>query len=277
MPERMYRRIADDLRSKIESGELGPGTQLPTEMELRERYAASRNTVRDAMKWLISCGLVETRTGQAAFVAGRIDPHVTVLTGDPGAGSDDEGPAYLAEVEATLRNPAATGPRVEIRQACGGIRSELRLPEGSIVVSRRQQRSIDGIPWSLQTSFYPMRLVERGALKLIQEPGIEEGTAVYLGTTLGITQAGYHDVLTARAPTQTEAAFFGLPDDGRMAVLEVRRTAFDSDGHPFRLTITVYPADRNHFEVDVGSVPSPALSALGNGSLAAAAHTTAGS
>lgn len=29
------------------------------------------------------------------------------------------------------------------------------------MVGRHQERLIDGMPWSLQTSFYPMRLAER--------------------------------------------------------------------------------------------------------------------
>ena len=61
----MYLQIADDLRIKIETGELAPGAQLPTELELRERYEASRNTIRDAIKRLISLGLVETSDGKA--------------------------------------------------------------------------------------------------------------------------------------------------------------------------------------------------------------------
>ena len=73
VPEAMYRRIADDLRHKIESGELGHGAQLPTELELRELYEASRNTVRDAVKWLITRGLVETRPGQGTFVVEMIE------------------------------------------------------------------------------------------------------------------------------------------------------------------------------------------------------------
>jgi DNA-binding transcriptional MocR family regulator len=40
----MYRQIAEDLRAQIESGGLKPGQQLRTELELRERYNASRST-----------------------------------------------------------------------------------------------------------------------------------------------------------------------------------------------------------------------------------------
>src|ERR1700735_4383915 len=98
----MYRQIAEDLRQKIESGHLGHGKQLPTELELREQYNnASRNTVRDAVKWLITRGLVETRPGQGTFVVEKIVPFITTLTGDPWVGSD--GDIYLNEVKATLR------------------------------------------------------------------------------------------------------------------------------------------------------------------------------
>ena len=41
----MYRQIADDLREQIESGQLEPGQQLRTELELREviqRFAKHR-------------------------------------------------------------------------------------------------------------------------------------------------------------------------------------------------------------------------------------------
>ena len=67
MAEPMYRKIAQDLREQIESGLIAPGEQLPTELVLRDRYGASRNTVRDAVKWLMTRGLVETRPGQGTF------------------------------------------------------------------------------------------------------------------------------------------------------------------------------------------------------------------
>jgi GntR family transcriptional regulator len=38
-------------------------------------------------------------------------------------------------------------------------------------------------------------------------------------------------------------------------MFEVRRTIYDEDGHPIRFTVTVYPADRNQFEVEAGRIP----------------------
>ncbi len=123
MVDPMYRQIADDLRRQIEAGELAPGAQLRTELELREKYDASRNTVRDAVKWLITRGLVETRPGQGTYVVEKISPFVTTLTGDDD-GSGGEGatyvekavpdgeadPDYDSEVKAMRRKPEAARP-----------------------------------------------------------------------------------------------------------------------------------------------------------------------
>ena len=40
MQQPMYQQIADDLQAQIESGTLEPGVRLPTELELRDRYAS---------------------------------------------------------------------------------------------------------------------------------------------------------------------------------------------------------------------------------------------
>jgi GntR family transcriptional regulator len=124
-------------------------------------------------------------------------------------------------------------------------------------VSRHQRRYIEGTPWSLQTSFYPMDLALKGAQRLFQVDNIEEGAVEYLRVTLGLEQVGYHDMIVVRVPDAEETSFFKLPEDGRVAVLEVRRTAYDANGKPFRLTVSVYPADRNRLAVLVGDVPPP--------------------
>jgi GntR family transcriptional regulator len=265
MPDPVYRQIAEDLRQRIESGEFGRGDKLPTEIELREHYEASRNTVRDAVKSLITRGLIETRPGQGTYVMGKIDPYVTILTGEAEKGGDEEGPVYVKREHGAAkggpRKPATGDPRVEIQKAASARAEELQLAAGKTVISRHQLRYIDDTPWSLQTSFYPMSLFGRGAERLADAENIEEGAVEYLRKELGLKQVGYSDTITVRAPDPTETAFFKLPDDGRVAVFEVRRTAYDDQGQPFRLTVSVYPTDRNQFAVRVGHVPAEATSA----------------
>ncbi len=260
----MYREIADSLRRDIESGGLSAGSQLPTEIELMEQHNASRNTVRDAIKLLITRGLVETRPGQGTFVTEKISPFVTTLTADPetgrGGGEED---VYIAEVESTGRTPTTSDPRVEVQRATPAIADALRIADGEQVVSRHQQRFIDGTPFSLQTSFYPMSLVHAGAVRLIEASDIKDGTVAYLAATLGIKQVGYRDSIAVRIPNENEVAFFRIPSDGRVQLFEIYRVAFDENGDRIRLTVTVYPADRNRLVVNVGDVPSRQATAVG--------------
>jgi GntR family transcriptional regulator len=263
MADPMYRRIADELRHEIESGQLVPGSQLPTEFELRDRFSASRNTIRDAVRSLVSLGLVVTRPGQGTFVVKRIDPFVTTLTADARTGfGGGEGASYLSEVSQGRRDPFASEPRVEVQIAVGEIARGLRIDEGTQLVSRHQKRFIDATPWSLQTSFYPMRFVLDGATRLLEAANILQGAVQYLKETLSLKQAGYRDWITVRAPDANEVAFFCIPGDGLVPVFEIFRTAFDQSGDPMRVTVTVFPADRNQFIVNVGELPAPLLDTL---------------
>ena len=106
-----------------------------------------------------------------------------------------------------------------------------------------------------------MSLVPLGATRLIEAADIPEGTVAYLADTLGTKQVGYRDSFTVRAPNETKPAFFRIPADGRVPVFEVYRIAFDEKGDRIRLTITVYPVDRNRLVINVGI----ASSALGRG------------
>jgi GntR family transcriptional regulator len=258
--EPMYRRIAEDLRHRIESGELPPGAQLPSEEELREEYGqggqnVSRNTVRDAVKLLVSRGLIETRPGQGTFVLTKMTTFITKLNTDPGSGISDS-LVYKSQVEGQGRTPDDT-LRVEVQRAKPFVASELELDDGAQVILRHQERRIDGAPWSLQTTYYPMDLLlkDPAAGRLLEARSIEEGAIPYLKEKLGISQVGWRDTIIARPPNSGERVFFDLSDKVQVAVFEFRRTGYAEDGKPIRLTVTVYPADRNQFEMEAGDVP----------------------
>ena len=245
---------------------------FPTEVELMDQYgekfgrpsggvSISRNTVRDAIKLLATRGLVVSRAGKGTFVVRKIDPFVSTLSGSPEVGREtvrymSEVDSYGSEVEASGRKPDVSVPRVEVQRASGWVASLLALAEGTMVISRYQERSIDETPWSMQTTFYPMDWVTRGASRLLIAENITDGIIGYVEDVLGVKQVGLHDLITARVANSHESAFFDLPEDGQVAVFEVSRVGFDENSNPLRLTVTVYPADRNYLAYDEGQVPA---------------------
>jgi DNA-binding GntR family transcriptional regulator len=79
-----YRQLAAALRADITEGRYGVGDHLPPEMELCQIYAASRHTVRDALRLLREAGLVQRRRGAGTTViANEIAPSFVQPLGGP--------------------------------------------------------------------------------------------------------------------------------------------------------------------------------------------------
>lgn len=75
MSYRKAERIAEHLRERILSGELAPGTKLPSYDELREQFGISRPTVARLLDTLRKEGLVTERGSRAVHVAQRLPHH----------------------------------------------------------------------------------------------------------------------------------------------------------------------------------------------------------
>ena len=67
-PRRLYRQIADQIRSLIRSGEFAAGARLPPERDLAKQLGVSRPSVREALIALEVEGLVEVRIGSGIYV-----------------------------------------------------------------------------------------------------------------------------------------------------------------------------------------------------------------
>ena len=70
-PQRLYRQIAEQLRSLIGKGEFTTGTRLPAERDLAKQLGVSRPSVREALIALEVEGWVEVRTGSGVYVLDR--------------------------------------------------------------------------------------------------------------------------------------------------------------------------------------------------------------
>ncbi|OPJ62752.1 GntR family transcriptional regulator [Clostridium oryzae] len=65
----LYKKIEDDLKNKITTGELAPGDQIPTELELSVLYNVSRITSKRALSDLENEHLIYRIQGKGSFVS----------------------------------------------------------------------------------------------------------------------------------------------------------------------------------------------------------------
>jgi DNA-binding GntR family transcriptional regulator len=64
----LYAQIADQIRQRIVSGELPPGSALPSEKALAAHHGVARQTVRRAVRLLKEEGVVYSSQGRGTFV-----------------------------------------------------------------------------------------------------------------------------------------------------------------------------------------------------------------
>ncbi|MEV0111445.1 FadR/GntR family transcriptional regulator [Nocardia sp. NPDC050799] len=62
-PPLAYEVLVETIRSRILSGELPPGTRLPTEPELSDEFGVGRSTIREALRSLATQNLIHTTRG----------------------------------------------------------------------------------------------------------------------------------------------------------------------------------------------------------------------
>lgn len=66
--EFLYKKVYSDLKVKMESGQLPPGSKLPGEEELREKYQVSVITIKRALSILANENLIRRIPGKGSFV-----------------------------------------------------------------------------------------------------------------------------------------------------------------------------------------------------------------
>src|SRR5947209_3217771 len=100
-PRRLYRQIADQIRSLIQTGEYPPGSRLPPERDLARQLGVSRPSVREALIALEVERLVDVRIGSGIYVLRG--------TGTPAANGPDAaaGPFELLRARYVIESECA--------------------------------------------------------------------------------------------------------------------------------------------------------------------------
>ncbi|HHT0321562.1 TPA: PLP-dependent aminotransferase family protein [Raoultella planticola] len=173
-----YQRIARQLKSAIEHGELAPGSRLPASRVYSQELGVSRATVENAWGELVAQGWLERRGQAGTFVSERLSP----LRGEPARRPTDIAPTapqpFQLGLPALDLFPRGLWARVMGRRLRTQTRFDLAPgdPCGEMILRRaivdylRLSRSIECLPEQvLVTGNYAasMRLL----LRTLAQPG----------------------------------------------------------------------------------------------------------
>jgi GntR family transcriptional regulator len=223
-----YIAIASLVRDRIATEQLGPHTLLPSERELAEQHGVSRMTARQALSLLESEGVVYRRPPRGTFVA---EPRVRFHIG-----------SFSEEVSRLGRRPAARLLWAEHQHPTPAVRMALGLDDIAMVNVFHRLRTVDEVPFALETTFLPADLTPG----ILDEPNDGSLWAV-LRNRYGIDLARSTAVLESIVLDDSSSAHLGVRA-GSAGTLLTRRTE-DATGRCVEYARDVYRADRASFEV----------------------------
>lgn len=244
----LYRKIAAELRDQIVSGTLRPGHRLPTEPQLMEHHGVSRNTVRLATGLLVNEGLVEHIPGRQGgmVVRQRITLTYHASRAEMPGGLWSESDAWFGEVRAQGYEPSQDF-EVKVVALDAEIAERLGVEVDSSAALRTCIRKVNGVPSSIQATYYPMDLCEQ-VPELLSPRDIPQGTTRLLADR-GYPQPAARDEMMAVMPTPEQATLLALL--AGTPVLAYIRTGYASE-RPVRVSITTFAGDRNRVVHTIG-------------------------
>jgi GntR family transcriptional regulator len=225
----LYDQLAEKIRQMIHQ-QYPPGSQLPSESELMERYGVSRNTVRLAIQTLERQGYVHSRRGQGTFVASVGNRYQLLHLV---SFSEDMRRRGLRP-DARLLGLAQVLPAEKIAR-------ELQLQPGERVHEIRRLRLADGEPMALSTAYIPCTLIPLLTDDMIASGSLFELLQRRLGVRLGYADRSIRPMLA----DAEQAQLLNVPAGSPLMVVE--GPAFLENDLPVEYVLTCYRGDRYEF------------------------------
>lgn len=232
-----YRRIADDLYSRIEAGEFAGDGKLPPERELVVHYGVAQGTVRQALAALRDEGVIESRVGSGVRVRSW-RPIVRNALKRLSAEQWGEGKS-MWDVDIDDRKLEAVDVQIEQLPATPEVARILDIEEGAPVWRRNRRYLVDRVPVMRATSHIPEDLAEGTRITQVDSgPG---GTYARLAD-VGHKPVRFREELRCRMPSAVEVEDLQL--SAATPVVEQVRYAYDSTGRVVEVNRMVLDASR---------------------------------
>jgi GntR family transcriptional regulator len=227
----LKRLVADE----IQSGRWEPGTRLPSEAELCDRFTVSRTTVRQALGELEREGTLRKEKGRGTFVA------------ELGASSWLLQSSHGFHEDATREGKVVTSRvlRCELEVLPEWAADALLMPAGSHGVTLERVRFVDG-----QLAMYVVNHLAPRLADTVLAADLEHASLYRtLSEREGLAVAGGRRVVEAATAADELARLLGVEPGAPL--LFVESVSWDEDQRPFECYRAWHRSDRSKIEVQV--------------------------
>jgi GntR family transcriptional regulator len=244
-------RIADDLRMKIERGDLAPGQRIPSANDLAAAWKCSPSSGRAAINLLRKQGLVTVDQGQRPTV--RIPPRRSCLRQATSQTEKDR--VLMPEAERKKSGSAEDNLMIPLSElefsakyrripATPDLAEAFGVDEGTEILRRDYEtvHKSNGVLEQQSVSFIPVHLIAGNPDLLDSSREPWPGGTQHQLYTVGVEVARMDTEVSAAMPTTVEVQRWGLSDG--VPLLCGRKLAVDTAGRVVEISEARYPADR---------------------------------
>jgi GntR family transcriptional regulator len=226
----LHAQVEEALLVSIADGVLSPGSRLPAEDHLVERFAVSRTTIRTAIQSLVARGQVEIRRGKGTFVTQpTITQELTELSG------------FIEDRQAHGPEPSARVLDRRLVAASETVARQLSLQRGAVVARIQRVRLGAGTPLSFDETYLPQELGEKIMADDLENQPVFSLLQQKYATPL--LEAEYR--LAAVASHGTVARALGIEAGSPIFLIE--RTSFSANRRPVDYERLYYRGDHIRF------------------------------
>lgn len=223
----LYHQLYELLRGAIVTGRWPPGTMVPPESELQDRFQVSQITVRQALENLVNEGLIFRQRGRGTFVAQpQIETSLSRIIN------------FTEDMRQRGYRPGSRLVHAGIASASPSIAEKLQIPAGSEIAQLNRLRYADGVPLSIEESTLVHELCPGILLGDYEVNSLRERLQQHYG--LQISRAKQ----SIRALNANEKQAQLLSINVRDALLGLERISFTQHGLPLEYLKVYYRADR---------------------------------
>ncbi|MFO7633112.1 MAG: GntR family transcriptional regulator [Caldilinea sp.] len=219
-------QIADQLRKRIETGDLKADSTLPPERVLAESLGVSRMTVRVAIDQLADEGLLVRRPNRRTLVAGdKISRSASFMS-------------FSEEMRTRGWRPHSVIRQVTATVADVSVAAQLNLEVGAKVIYLERLRFADDEPLALERVYLPyVRFAS-----LLGRDLTSQSLYAVMEEELGVRPSISEESVEAVLLSTEEAGIFGIA--GGVPALLTRRITRDDKGQVIEAATSLYRGDR---------------------------------